>query len=115
MGDAHVIRRTARVALFFAMILALTAAAVVTLTAAPAEAKPCDPYFGQTCRPVVRPTIMRRDPLERTTEVKGSRIQRDGPLPFTGADLTLFAATGVAAVGTGGILVRASRARRRRA
>ncbi len=37
-----------------------------------------------------------------------------GVLPFTGADLTLFAATGFAAVGTGTILVRATRARRSR-
>lgn len=36
------------------------------------------------------------------------------PLPFTGADLTLFAATGFAAVGTGTVLVRATRSRRSR-
>ncbi|MDQ3983321.1 MAG: hypothetical protein M3271_11645 [Actinomycetota bacterium] len=115
MGETYRIRKTARIALLFATILALAAAAVVTLTAAPAQAKPCDPYFSQVCRPVVRPTIHRRDPLERTVEVKGTFIRRNDRIPFTGADLTLFAVTGVAAIGTGGILVRAARVRRGRA
>jgi hypothetical protein len=36
-------------------------------------------------------------------------------LPFTGADITLFATAGFAAVGTGGVLVRRARVRSARA
>src|SRR5687767_15751693 len=111
MGKTTEVRRTGRIALFVASIMVL---ATLVAFASSAVAKPCDPYT-KPCKPIVKPTIQRTDhgrPDDK--EIVIPDRQERGPLPFTGADLTLFAATGFAAVGTGSILLRASRSRRSR-
>ena len=88
---------------------------------------PCDPYT-KHCEPIVKPTLLFSDP----SRVQEAFITLPPPtmttppseppkrcvgrkcLPFTGADLTLFAVTGFAAIGTGTVLVRATRNRRAR-
>lgn len=114
MGNAREVRRTGRIALFVAVLM-LAAVATLTLASAALAKKPCDPYAKKPCKPIVKPTIMRTDhgrPDDR--EIVIPDRQERGPLPFTGADLTLFAATGAAAIGTGTVLVRATRSRRAR-
>jgi hypothetical protein len=81
---------------------------------------PCDPYTTH-CEPIVKPTLLFTDPQrvrdkERITPPPSPPPRCVGArcLPFTGADLTLFAVTGFAAVGTGTVLVRATRSRRSR-
>ena len=114
MGNAMSVRRTGRIALFVAGVLMLATLAALTI-ASSASAKPCDPYT-KNCKPIVKPTVIRTDhgrPDDH--EIVIPNREERGPLPFTGADLTLFAATGFAAVGTGTILVRATRSRRSRA
>lgn len=113
MGNTSEVRRTGRIALFVASVMVLATLAAFAL-ATSAVAKPCDPYT-KPCKPIVKPTMQRTDhgrPDDK--EIVIPERQERGPLPFTGADLTLFAATGFAAVGTGSILVRASRSRRSR-
>lgn len=112
MGNTTEVRRTGRIALFVAGMLMLVMVAALAISSS-AVAKPCDPYAKKPCKPIVKPTVLRTD---HGTPDDGETIipdrQERGPLPFTGADLTLFAATGFAAVGTGTILVRATRSRR---
>ena len=117
MGNAMRVDRSARTALFFVGVLMLGSFASLAF-ASPAHAQaPCDPY-ATSCRPIVPPPIVKRarqdrpDPDRPVPPVVIHERQR---LPFTGADLTLFAATGLAAVGTGTVLVRATRSRRARA
>ncbi|HEX2196452.1 MAG TPA: hypothetical protein VHJ76_05955 [Actinomycetota bacterium] len=114
MGNAMRLNRTARIALFFVAVVTLGLAG--SLLASPAHAaSPCDPYSTK-CTPIVPPTIVQRARQFRVPEpdppVPPVVIDKRERLPFTGADLTLFAATGFAAVGTGTILVRATRRRR---
>lgn len=111
MSNTVGIRTTGRIALL-ASLLMLACVAAFTITSS-AAAKPCDPYT-KKCKPIVKPTVIRTDHGKPNDQeiVIPNREERD-PLPFTGADLTLFAATGFAAVGTGTILVRATRARKR--
>ncbi|HEU4480985.1 MAG TPA: LPXTG cell wall anchor domain-containing protein [Actinomycetota bacterium] len=78
--------------------MALTAVMAVTILAGGASAQEEDPYSEET--PTVQPTLIIGGETE-TTE--------PGSLPLTGADLTLFAATGLAAVGTGTLIVRRAR------
>lgn len=121
MGNTMRVHRTARIALFFTGVLMLgVVGGLVAASSADAQ-QPCDPYT-TTCQPIVKPTVIKTDRgkpgdpdfPKPTPTISGSSISIDerGPLPFTGADLTLFAATGFAAVGTGTILVRATRRRR---
>ena len=114
MGEAKTVRNTARVALLGAVVLVLTTLAVVSFGASSAGAKPCDPYVKPCPPPTVQPTIIRTDPGQPGEEDRVIPERQPRTLPFTGADLTLFAATGVAAIGTGGILLRASRRRKGR-
>lgn len=75
---------------------------------------PRDPYFSPSDE--VSPNRI-TSPPPRTHSVKPPDEQILGKrppsnLPFTGADVTLFVITGVAAIATGTILVRRTRARR---
>jgi hypothetical protein len=113
MGSTEA-RRAGRIALFVAGIMMLATVAALSFTSS-AAAQPCDPYAKPPCKPIVKPTVIRTDHgRPDDDEVVIPNRQERGPLPFTGADLTLFAATGFAAVGTGTILVRATRSRRSR-
>ena len=46
-----------------------------------------------------------------TTEIAGQADGAPSTLPFTGADVTLFALIGIAAIGAGMLIVRTSRVR----
>lgn len=48
-------------------------------------------------------------PPGKVTQPKPPSLKEE--LPFTGADLTLFAATGIAAIGTGVVVIRRTRPR----
>lgn len=119
--------RYTRIVLFVAsaVMLALAAGVFVGSSAADAQTlpqplqSPCDPYT-KHCQPIVKPTLLFDDPQrigdrELITPPPSEPPPRCvGCLPFTGADLTLFAATGFAAIGTGTVLVRATRNRKSR-
>jgi hypothetical protein len=111
--------RIGKIALLVAgVLIAGTLAALAVASPASAQAQICDPYT-KKCEPIVKPKVLRRDPAqpndkEEPLEFRGSSIREGERLPFTGADLTLFAATAFAAVGTGTILVRSTRSRRSR-
>jgi hypothetical protein len=74
-----------------------------------------DPYGNG--RPVVAPNLLTRDNqpastlLRRSPNVQGANTQT---LPFTGADLTLFVATGLGAIATGAVILHRSREGRAR-
>ena len=97
-------RKHARGALLFIAGLISTLVAAIALSSGSASAQ-VEPY--NSTPPTVSPT--------RTARINTPPPERnpleDPPdtLPFTGADLTLFLATGVAAVGTGAIVVRRTR------
>lgn len=112
MSNTTGVRRTGRIALLASTVM-LAGVAALSIGSS-AAAKPCDPYT-KKCKPIVKPTIQRTDHGRPTDhEIVIPNRQERGPLPFTGADLTLFAATGFAAVGTGTVLVRSTRSRRAR-
>jgi hypothetical protein len=73
-----------------------------------------DPYGNG--RPVVSPNLITRSNqpasnlLRRTPNVQGAAQT----LPFTGADLTLFLATGLGAIATGAVILHRSREGRAR-
>jgi len=112
----------ARKAIF--VVLALAVALVGLLALSPAASAQTtvgggecffDPYGDKVC-----PGDEVRDPK---TEVQADLLRRrstppdnpppsEGPLPFTGADVTLFLVTGGALVATGAVLVRRNRTRR---
>ena len=103
MEGTPLARKHARGALLF--IIGLLGALVAAITLSSAASAQVEPYNTQP--PTVSPT--------RTARINTPPPERnpleDPPdtLPFTGADLTLFLATGVAAVGTGAIVVRRTR------
>jgi hypothetical protein len=74
-----------------------------------------DPYGNGT--PVVSPNL-----ITRPTDQPASNLLRRSPnvqgatqtLPFTGADLTLFVATGLGAIATGAVILHRSREGRAR-
>jgi hypothetical protein len=75
-----------------------------------------DPYGNG--RPVVSPNLITRPTdqpgsnlLRRTPSVQGANTET---LPFTGADLTLFLATGLGAIATGAVILHRSREGRAR-
>jgi hypothetical protein len=75
-----------------------------------------DPYGNG--RPVVGPNLLTRPDnqpasnlLRRTPNVQGAATET---LPFTGADLTLFVATGLGAIATGAVILHRSREGRAR-
>jgi len=122
MGRSTSVTRNlvARKAIF--VVLALAVAVVGMLALAPAASAQTtvgggecffDPYGDKVC-----PDDQVRDPK---TEVQADLLSRpstppdspsDSPLPFTGADVTLFLVTGGALVATGAVLVRRNRTRR---
>lgn len=123
--------RYSRISLFVASVAMLALAATVFVTSsadaqvtipAPLQS-PCDPYT-KHCEPIVKPTILFDDPqrvkdreliiITPPPSEPPERCVGAKCLPFTGADLTLFAVTGFAAIGTGTVLVRATRGRKAR-
>jgi hypothetical protein len=79
-----------------------------------AAAQQEDPYSNDG--PKVLPTVIQRGEPERPPAVSPQEVPPEDsserqPLPFTGADLTLFVATGLAAVATGGVILRRTRSR----
>lgn len=125
MSNTAGVGRFSRIVFFVVsgVMLALAAGVFVGSSAdAQTLQPPCDPYT-KHCKPIVKPTLLFDDPQR----VKDAELITPPPslppsppprcvgcLPFTGADLTLFAATGFAAIGTGTVLVRATRNRRAR-
>ena len=106
------IRRRGR---YVFLLVAVVGAMSLASTAAFAQT---DPYSGE--EPEVLPTTITNDDAPQD-EVLDERIQNDdvadagvsdgqpsssGVLPFTGADLTLFLMTGLAAIGTGSMIVK---------
>ena len=88
-------------------MLAVFAFTAITAERASAQA---DPYATQT--PTVLPTLIRKEPQAPPDQVEPNRFgDRGEELPFTGADLTLFVATGLAAIGTGAVIVRRTRSK----
>ena len=76
-----------------------------------------DPYGNG--RPVVSPNLITRPDnqpasnlLRRSPDVQGAT--QTETLPFTGADLTLFVATGLGAIATGAVILHRSREGRAR-
>lgn len=80
----------------------------ITNTASPSESPDSSP--------TVLPTTLGRGPRHPGPDSNPPEIlpssEEGGLLPLTGADLTLFAATGASAIGTGVLFVRRSRRRR---
>src|SRR5687768_12188832 len=105
-------RNRARFA-FLAMtvVVGVMTAMFVVGSAAAAEK---DPYSNRG--PKVLPSVIERGEPDRPDVVEEEIIppppeEERGPLPFTGADLTLFVATGLAAIATGSVILRRTRAR----
>jgi hypothetical protein len=74
-----------------------------------------DPYGEEVCpdEEVRKPdTDVQAELLERAPQPAAEAPSEEGPLPFTGADVTLFLVTGAALVVTGTVLVRRNRTRR---
>lgn len=102
---------------FFVLAMAVAVGAIAALMLmGPAGAQENDPYSNDG--PKILPSVIERDEPERPDAVIPERItppdeppSERGPLPFTGADLTLFVATGMAAVATGSVIVRRTRSR----
>jgi hypothetical protein len=111
---------TARKAIFVVLALAIAVVGIFALSPA-ASAQTVgggacffDAYGNEVC-----PDDEVRDPK---TEVQADLLRRpttppgtspsDSPLPFTGADVTLFLVTGGALVATGLVLIRRNRTRR---
>lgn len=82
------------------LFVALTGAMLLV----PSAAAQSDKYVpDETVSPTI---IITGSPSEPAVPPQDSRI------PFTGADLSLFVATGAAAVGTGAVIVRRTRRKR---
>lgn len=98
MNAAAKLRARERVLLALAVMLMFVLGAAL----APRSMAQVEPYSEAT--PKGQPSIM--EPPARNPE--------NAPgLPFTGADLALFVATGLAAIATGTVIVRGTRTRRR--
>jgi hypothetical protein len=78
--------------------------AAIALSSGTASAQ-VEPYSSSP--PTVSPTRTSR--INTPPPERNPLEDPDNTLPFTGADLTLFLATGVAAVGTGAFVVRRTR------
>ena len=81
---------------------------------------PCDPY-AQECEEAEPTTLPGGDENEDTDDEEVLPTEEEDPdvspsgdnrLPTTGADLTLYLATGLAAISTGGVIVRRTRFKR---
>jgi hypothetical protein len=111
--------RTRFALLAMTVVVGVMTALFLVGSAAAAE----DPYSNDG--PKILPSVIERDEPERPDAVIDEREttppppdetppppqDERGPLPFTGADLTLFLATGMAAVATGSVIVRRTRTR----
>ena len=107
--------RARSVLLVAALLLITVVGGLVVAGAAGAatNAGPKDPYFTPTDS--VLPSRISTPPPRTHSVVPppdDNILPKPPNLPFTGADLTLFVITGVAAIATGTILVRRTRARR---
>ena len=89
---------------------ALLVALVVTMSFGGAALAQDDPYEDDT--PTVEDTLFGQDNPESDTGATLETRDSGGALPFTGADITLFVATGLAAIGTGAVIVRRSRVKK---
>ena len=126
MSNTSEAGRFSRMVFFAASVVMLGIVASVLVAssagAQPAPQPPCDPYT-KSCQPIVKPTVI-VNPAERVRDreliTPPPSLPPSPPprcvncLPFTGADLTLFAVTGFAAIGTGTVIVRATRGRKAR-
>lgn len=129
MGSTSGVVRYGRVVLFAASVVMLAlVAAVLVASSAGAQVvpqplqSPCDPYT-KSCEPIVKPDRI-VNPAERVRDreliTPPPSLPPSPPprcvncIPFTGADVTLFAVTGFAAIGTGTVIVRATRGRKAR-
>ena len=78
-----------------------------------ASAQQKDPYSNRG--PKVLPSVIERGEPQRPPAIAPERLDTpddsNNRLPFTGADLTLFVATGLAAVATGSVILRRTRTR----
>ena len=99
-------KRSTKIALVAAVMM--IAGMIVLALTGPAAAQGKDPYSNRG--PKVLPQVIERDTPDRPQVIDDSS-RREGELPFTGADLTLFMATGLAAVATGTVIVRRTRTR----
>ena len=106
MGTTAMQQRISKTLLVaIASMLAVFAFTALTTEKASAQEVVADPYATQT--PTVLPTLIRKEPNTPPDQVEPNRFgDRGEELPFTGADLTLFVATGLAAIGTGAVIVR---------
>lgn len=114
-------RRIARSALAVMTLCIVGVLGSMMLFAGSASAKKiCDPYTHK-CK-TISPTHFTRSPHRHTSPAPTHRpspspsvlhktIEPQG-LPFTGADVTLFVLTGLAAIGIGMVIVRRTRARK---
>ena len=89
----------------FRMLLIAAAAVGLLLLAVPAHAQ--QRISGGNLEQPKNPNI------QGITEDRGVADDESGSLPFTGADITLFVVIGLAAIGTGAVIVRKTRARPR--
>lgn len=119
-------RRVARGTLALMTLCVIGVLGSMMLFAGSASAKKiCDPYTHK-CK-TISPTHFTRSPRKstpppshRTTTIVPSTspsvlhktIVPNNNLPFTGADVTLFVLTGLAAIGIGMVIVRRTRARK---
>lgn len=108
--------RARSVLLVAALLLITVVGGLVVAGAAGAATNangPKDPYFTPTDS--VLPSRISTPPPRTHSVVpppNDNVLPKPPNLPFTGADLTLFIITGVAAIATGTVLVRRTRARR---
>ena len=89
----------------FRMLLIAAAAVGLLLVAVPAHAQ--QRISGGNLEQPNNPNI------QGITEDRGVADNESGSLPFTGADITLFVVIGLAAIGTGAVIVRKTRPRPR--
>jgi hypothetical protein len=104
-------RNRARFAFLAMTVVVGVMTAMILVGTAAAQEK--DPYSNEG--PKVLPSVIERGEPDRPDVVEEEFIppppEERGPLPFTGADLTLFVATGLAAIATGSVILRRTRAR----
>lgn len=104
METQSVTRTAARAVL--AIVAAMLVAALVVVSTAQTSVAQTDPYGNGG--PTVKPTLI-TDDSDPGDPPQENRICCE--LPFTGGEVTSFLALGLAAIGTGTVLVRRSRRR----
>jgi hypothetical protein len=118
-GEASAARKTVLAVLLLAVAALSVFALAPAASAQTTVGGECffDPYGNEVCPgdEVRKPeTEVEAELLGRsdTQPTGGGAPAAEGPLPFTGADVTLFLVTGAALVVTGTVLVRRNRTRR---